>query len=373
MGEPPAVDDPLAAARRSLERGEYGRVLTLLEPIAAQHGPATSLGAGVRLLMATALMGQGEGERAAACCRSLQTCADPQRRAQARGLLQILEAPSLKRPREWSLTLPRLDEAPPLEGVAGGRRARSAPPSPAPERPPVGPTQSPRGFVALVVVVLLALLMSSLLSGCMRVETRLAFRGPGRLQLQHRLEPIAGTPLPFQRRLASAFASGEPAYEVSQDGATTILESPPLTPINAAPSLSSLVERASSLAGLSLPAPDLDWRETNWLLGVDQRIRIRVDLSPMPPLPGLEMRLRLTPLSGKAIRGASPLAAQPAGESGAVIWPLRLGQGNTLEIRCWRWNPLGLGGLAIAVAFLVVVLVQRTRVRMGMGLPELPA
>ncbi|MEA5422933.1 DUF3153 domain-containing protein, partial [Synechococcus sp. CCY9202] len=110
------ADDPLAAARRGLERGDYGQVLRLLEPLAALHSPRTALGGEVRLLMTTALMGQGQSERAQACCRELLRCNDPLLRTQARDLLLVLEAPALSRPRDWSLTLPELGDAPSLEG-----------------------------------------------------------------------------------------------------------------------------------------------------------------------------------------------------------------------------------------------------------------
>ena len=105
--------DPLQLARVALDRGEYGQVLRLLEPLCASHPASSPEGGRLRLLMATALMGQGRPDSAAACCRSLQGCHDQQLRQQARDLLQVLEAPELNRPREWSLTLPSLASAPP--------------------------------------------------------------------------------------------------------------------------------------------------------------------------------------------------------------------------------------------------------------------
>ena len=105
--EPDPLTAALAEAKVAIERGNYGRAVALLEPLCELHSPLHPPGDMLRLLLATALMGQGQVERAAACCRSLQGCADPQRRSQARDLLQVLEAPALKRPRDWSLTLPR--------------------------------------------------------------------------------------------------------------------------------------------------------------------------------------------------------------------------------------------------------------------------
>jgi hypothetical protein len=225
----------------------------------------------------------------------------------------------------------------------------------------------------VVVMVLVALLLSSFLAGCMRVETQLDFSGPGRVHLRHRLQPIAGTPFPFQRRLAEALAAAAPPYQVDQQGASTVLFSPLLTPGQALDSLRQTVEAAAALGGLSLPAPALKWQETNWLLGVQQHIQITLDLQTLSPGSGLDLRLRLSPLARGAVRRAFPQSVRSVGGPQALIWPLQLGEINTLEIRCWRWSPLGLGALLIAVGLLLVVQLQRMRVRLGMGLPELPA
>lgn len=371
--ESDALTSSLADAKLAIERGNYAKAVALLEPLCEDYSPSQPPGDILRLLLATALMGQGLGERAAACCRSLQNCGNPQRRAQARDLLQVLEAPSLKRPRDWSLTLPRLDQAPPLEGVTAGGRSRARPKAEMPPPPPVGPTRSPIGFAAVVVALLVGLLLSSLLTGCMRLETQIDFAGPGRVHLRHRLEPSAGTPLPFQKSLAAALSAEDPPYQVIQKAAATLLVSPLLTPEKAMRSLEQTVGQAAVLAGLSLPAPALQWQETNWLVGVHQHIQITLDLRTLPSLPGLDLRMRLSPLDRRAIRTALPLAVQEARGSTALIWPLRVGETNTLEIQCWRWSPLGLGGVVIAVGLFLVVQVQRMRVRLGMGLPELPA
>jgi hypothetical protein len=363
----------LADAKEAIARGNYALAVQLLEPLCERHPATLPPGDGLRLLLVTAVMGLGEGARAAACCRSLLGCADPQRLAEARDLLLVLEAPALRRPRNWSLTLPRLDQVAPLEGTGVGLGR----PTPRPKEedtppPPVGPTRSPRGFVAVVVGLLMLWLLSSLLAGCMRVETELAFAGPGRVRLSHRLEANAGAPLPFQERLAAALAASDPSYGVRTRGATTLLTSPLLTLSEAETSLTGTWRLAAAQAGLSLPDPSLDLRETNWLLGVRQRLRIRLDLRSLPPLPGLRLSLRFTPLGLTAIQGAMPLEARPVAGTADLIWPLRPGEINALEISGWRWNPLGLGGLAILGALVLVVMLQRMRVRLGMGLPELP-
>ena len=151
----------LVAARLAIERGDYGRVMRLLEPLAEEHPALTAAGAELRLLLATALMGQGQSEAAAAWCRSLQACQDPDLRARGKALQMVLEAPALQRPRDWSITLPDLPVSGSLESLGATtrnlRRSRKADPPPP---PPVGPTRAPLGFAALVVVALSLFLLA---------------------------------------------------------------------------------------------------------------------------------------------------------------------------------------------------------------------
>jgi hypothetical protein len=46
---------------------------------------------------------------------------------------------------------------------------------------------------------------------------------------------------------------------------------------------------------------------------------------------------------------------------------------NRLEIACWRWSRLGLGGLAVALLLVLVSVLQRLRLAAGFGPPQLPA
>jgi len=374
----PAVAAGLAEARLAIERGEYGRSLRLLEPLAERHPPAGPIGAGVRLLMATALMGLGETERAAACCRSLQICVDPTLRARARELQQVLEAPALRRPRGWSLTLPDLSGGGSLEGTGSTplRRRRAAPTPPAPA-PPVGETRAPLGFAALALLLLTLLLLASLLGGCLQVRSDLRFAGPGRLQLSHELRSPAGRTTPWQQRFEQALRRGGLPFHAEAGALGQRLNTPVLPASEALAALGESLRVAATLADVDLPPPALSLRETNWLIGVRQQLSLDLDLTALDPLPSLNLELRLLPVGRRAVRTAIPLAAVPARErvvhQAALIWPLQPGARNHLELRCWRWSPLGLGGLLIALGLALVLLLQRIRLALGFGLPQLPA
>ncbi|MFN7898788.1 MAG: DUF3153 domain-containing protein [Synechococcaceae cyanobacterium] len=362
-------DGDLRAARQALERGEYARVLRCLEPLLELHPPTSATGANMRLLMATALMGQGQSDAAASHCRELRRCPDPILRAQARDLLQVLEAPALQRPREWSLTLPDLSQGGALEQLRrdSPRSRRKAPPPPPP--PPVGETKAPTGFALLSLGLVLTLLLAALLAGCMQVRSDLRFAGPGRLQLGHQLISNSGATTPWQRRFAAALA--ERGFESRAVAGQELLTTPVVPAEQALASLVASVQVAGELSGRPLPAPQVQWSERNWLVGVSQSLRLEIDLRALADLRGVEISLNLEPLRPGAVRRASPMAIIQRGRS--LDWPLQTGQTNRLELHCWRWSPLGLGCLLIPLGLTVSLGLQRIRQGLGFGFPELPA
>ena len=369
------ADDPLEPARAAIERGEYGRCLRLLEPIVAAHGVTVPLGGRARMLMATALIGQGESERAASCVRGLKACADPDLRRQARDLSLILEAPSLQRPENWSLTLPQIGAVESLQqrvvSLDQARPGRARPEAPPP--PPVGPTRAPLGFAIVVAAVLL--LLTGLLGGCLRVETDLSLPAPGRLELSQSLTSVSGSWMPWQRQFASTLADDADLsrfkLSLDPDQGRLSLSSGVVSPAEAAALLKRLALDAGELTGQALPAPQLSLQERNWLLGVRQQIGFELDLRQLQPLPGLSFKVRLSSMGVGAVRTAQPLAVAPRPKG--LSWPLQLGAINRLELRSWRWSRLGLGSLLIALLLVLSLLLQRLRRQAGFGWPELPS
>ena len=374
MTAEPVGDALLDPARAALERGDYGRCLTLLQPLAERHPAATAFGGSVRLLMATAQMGQGDSAAAAASCRSLRACRDATLRAMARDLQEVLEAPALQRPREWSMTLPSLGEMQPLEGefkaMARSRRRRRLPEEPPP--PPTGPTQAPLGF-ALVAIALL--LITVLLGGCVQLETSLKLPSPGRLQITQTSLSATGRPLPWQQQLAVALR--QTPLRISANHGRQTLTAPVLPAPDALALLGSSLQQGARLAGVSLPEPQLSLQERNWLLGVRQQLLLELDLRQLQPLPGLSLTVQLEPMRPRAVRLAEPLPAVASvsgrAQSPRLRWSLQPGALNRLELSCWRWSRLGLGGLAIALLLVLVSGLQRLRLAAGFGLPQLPA
>ena len=359
----------LAAAERALERGDYGLCLRLLQPLAEASPITDPEGAAIRMVMVTAWMGQGDERKAISTCRLLTRCKDPDLRNRARQLLSVLEAPSLERPARWSMQLPTLDMAPRVgKGSPSSRRRRQpAPPPP----PPTGPTPAPSaGFAVLVLAVLLGLTL--LLSGCVRVSADIELAGPDRLAMNWRINSLNGHSLPWQNNFERGLRSEGLSWTVKQDRSGSLnLTSAVLQSDRAAQLMRSSVELAGRSAGITLPTPDLSIAERNWLVGVQQQLNLRLDLSPLAEFPAGDLQIRITPVHDLQQVTSSPISGRLKGD--VLIWTLDSGSVNQLTIQRWQWSPLGLGSVLIALLLLLSFLLQSIRVRLGFGYPELPS
>ncbi len=343
----------LSRAEAALERGDYGHCLALLEPLAEKHPHTSSEGGRVRLIMITAWMGQGDDQSALASCRLLCRSRDPELRQQAKQLLAVLESPSLARPERWSMRLPDLEmTATSASGPAprGRRRSRKPPPPPP---PPTGPTRPPAiGFALFAAAVLFGITL--LLSGCVRIDADLDLAGPGHLQMQWDIRNHSGRLQPWQERFEQELHKQLPDLLISHpDPGALRISSRVISATGLQSDLDRMVELAAETTGLALNAPTIQLRERNWLIGVDQDLRLALDLSGLPDIPGLEITLNLNDMPSPAL--------------------LHSGEHAILEERRWHWIPLGLGSLAVLLLLLLSLGLQSRRRLLGFGFPELPS
>ncbi len=345
----------LRAVDAHLERGDYGQALELLTPLAETHSIATPEGSHVRLLMITSWMGQGQDDQALTMARALSRSGDMEMRQQAKQLLIILDAPSLERPESWTMKLPALEVT-----ATGGspsaassqRRSRRKPKPPPP--PPTGPTKGPGvGFAVVVVAVLAGLTL--MLSGCVRIDADLELPGPDRTELIWQVQSLNDQPLPWQKTFEQRLKREFPQLPIEHPSPGRQRISPG---VQSSRDLNQLLQTMVNLAGTSagielLPPPEFSLVERNWLIGVQQHLRLQIDLRHVPDIPGLEVNLRV--------------------DHGRLQHTLHSGERVELEQTRWRWSPLGLGSSMILVLMGCSLLLQGVRRKLGFGFPELPA
>ena len=237
-------------------------------------------------------------------------------------------------------------------GAPSATRGRRSKKPPAPPPPPTGPTRAPAlGFAFVVAVVLIGLTV--LLSGCVRIEADLTSPAPDRMQLNWHVQSSSGQMLPWQKRFEKDLMRQRPEVFVShQNGGDQWFETDPMSSAEMNRLLSQVLQIAGDSAGINLPPPEIHLHERNWLVGVDQRLNLLIDLRDVPPIPGFVLQLGLNQVTPKQ--------------------QLFLGEATELNMHGWRWSPLGIGSLAIGLLLVLSLLLQGIRRRLGYGFPELP-
>ena len=112
-------------------------------------------------------------------------------------------------------------------------------------------------------------------------------------------------------------------------------------------------------------------QERNWLIGVQQELDLKLDLTGLATFSTGDLQVTIQPVANLKHVQTSPSAATLKGQ--VVRWPLERGAINQLRIRRWQWNRLGLGSVVVGILLLLSLLLQSVRLRLGFGYPELPS
>lgn len=98
------------AGQDLLERGQYRLSVQTLEEATELVNLSSQLGGEVQMWLVTAYQAVGKLQNASALCQTLTLHPHPDIRKQSQEVLYILQAPKLKRPEEWMIKIPDLEE-----------------------------------------------------------------------------------------------------------------------------------------------------------------------------------------------------------------------------------------------------------------------
>jgi hypothetical protein len=97
------------AGKKAFECGEYRISIKSFEQAVTLISNNSRLGGEVQMWLVNANLANNKLEEAIALCQSLTTHPHPQIREQSKDILYILQAPQLKRPKEWMSEIPDLN------------------------------------------------------------------------------------------------------------------------------------------------------------------------------------------------------------------------------------------------------------------------
>ena len=99
------------AGKEAFERGRYRQSIQYLEAARELTARSSRLGGEAQIWLVTAYQADGRDKEAISLCQALATHPHPEIRQQAKNLLYIIQAPQLKRPKEWMTEIPNLANA----------------------------------------------------------------------------------------------------------------------------------------------------------------------------------------------------------------------------------------------------------------------
>ncbi len=363
------MDTSLALAEAALEQGDYGQCIDELTKLLERHPLTSEKGGRIRMLLITAWMGKGEDQKAISLCRQLTRSKDSEIRQESRQLLSVLESPSLERPKNWSIQLPNID----LTTSTGNNfnqlkintKKKKKEPS-----PPTGPTRAlSKGFSSMVLIILAILTL--LLSGCVQIKNEIFLPAPDQIQFNWAIQSNTMKLLPWQIEFASSLRRNMPNIDItSESRGQQKIRTPSMRSKDANITLQKLFSTAIESTGLDIVPPELSLREKNWLIGVQQNVKLNIDLKELPIIPGLEFFIIINNPSNNLELNSIPIQAEQ--DKDGVTWKIQQGKTNTLNFYQWKWNKLGIGIIIVLTLLFLTLILQSIRVNMGFGFPELP-
>jgi len=363
--EPPAR---LKTAETALEKGEYNKCLALLEELVRSNNLSNKTSRKVKLLMVTAYTGKGENEKAILICQDILTDKNLDDRQQIKQLLSILKAPNLTRPEDWSVKIPRIGpDSLDTRSACYNKKPR---PQSDTQMPRTGPTKGlGLGFTAVTIGIFLVITI--LLSGCVRFTTDIQLTGPDQMKIKLDVESNSNQLVPWQKQFKESLQESEPKVNIESDGkGKQVITTASINSNEANLMLQKTIASATKTAGLDLPPPKITLKEKNWLIGIRQKLNISVDLRALPKIPGLTLSVNINSSPNEAALTDGYHPATIARDT--LNLELKQGLLNELEFQHWYWSRLGIGVVLVVLLLSLVTVLQSIKVKMGFGFPELP-
>ncbi len=360
-----SIASAIKAAEAALDKGDYNFCIKLIDPLLLNSQAETAIGGQLRLILVTAYMGKGDDKKAIHICQTLIRNKKESVRQQAKQLLSILEAPQLPRPSNWSVEIPKIEMEPSLKSSFKSTKKKK-------ERinhPPTGPTKN-LDFGFSIITLLIILLLTFFLSGCVDMSTTLSVTGPDQLKFSLDIDSNSGELIPWQIEFEDNLKKDHSLLKPKTYKDNQHFESPTIRFEEANKLLQQITSVASRTSGFDINKPEIITNNKNWLIGTSQNVKINIDLKKIPKIPGLKINILIHDIGNKNNLKTKPL--EPSFIEGSAFFPLEIGEINQLEISNWKWNQISVGIILIISLILLSLSLQRFRIQMGFGFPELP-
>lgn len=358
-------------AELAVNKGDYRYCIKKLKPLINIFPVSTSEGVNIRFLLITASSGINNTEEAIFFCRQLMKSKYSHIRDNGKSLLEILSSPILKTPESWNIKLDTkcLYGKDRIKSISNTSNSIKKEKFINTTQIPTGRTNSfQKGFTFFVSVFLV--LMTLLLSGCVKIESNLDLTNIEEVNVSYVLESKFDTKLPWQLNLETEIKKTLKDSVMNEGTKNFVLKNKSININKIKETLNQFLKVVSESLDVDLEEIDFNYNQKNYLIAKRYFFDIIVNLQNLNRVENLELVINIASPSKVNLKTKNDSIKVSENE---LNWQLEPGEINHLIFNSWYWNKTLISTLIAFLIFTVAYLIRIKRYELGSSLPKLPS
>ena len=357
-------------AELALNNGEYNYCINLLSPLLEKFTTSTHEGINIRMILITSLSGVNNKEESIKICKQLRKSKYSHVREEAKALLQILDSPNLEIPDNWNIKFEdyKINKEFKQTTLQNNYAEKTQKYINISEQPTGETKPFKKGFLILITIIFI--LIISLLSGCVRIESNLDLREIDTINYDLRIDSKYLKKIPWQLNFESELEKISSNKEIFIDDDKFILHKKGLDIIETKNNINNILKIASNNISRNLKEIEINKFEKNYILGKKYFYKINLDLLELENSRDLEIFINIINPSNTILLKDNKNVTT---NKNKISWEIVPGEVNQIEFSFWYWNRPLLWTTAIIILILFAYYIRKKRYELGSTLPQLPS
>tara|TARA_B100000212_G_scaffold181431_1_gene136607 strand:+ start:76 stop:1179 length:1104 start_codon:yes stop_codon:yes gene_type:complete len=357
-------------AEIALNNGEYNYCINLLNPLLEKFTASTHEGVNIRMILITSLSGVNKQAESIKICKQLKKSKYSHVREEAKALLQILDSPNLKIPDNWNVQFEdSIINKEVKQTTIQNKYAAEAQKYIKISDQPTGETKPfQKGFIIFLFSILL--LITFVLSGCVRIENNLDLREIDSINYDLKIDSKYLKKIPWQLNFESEIKEITSKKEIFIDDDIFLLRKKGLNVIETENNINEILKIASANISTNLKDIEIDKLEKNYILGKKYFYKIKFDLNELENFNDLEIFINIYNPSKAVLYGDKKNIKI---NNNKINWKILPGEINQIEFSFWYWNRSLICTSLILLLIVIAYYIRKKRYELGSNLPQLPS
>ena len=357
-------------AEIALNNGEYNYCINLLNPLLEKFTTSTYEGVNIRMILITSLSGLNKKEESIKICKQLKKSKYSHVREEAKALLQILDSPNLKIPDNWNIKFEdSIIEKEFKQKITQNKYSEETQKYIKITDQPTGETKPfKNGFIVLILIIFI--LLTSLLSGCVRIENNLDFSEIDNINYDLRIDSKYIKKIPWQLTFESELKNITSSKEIYINDDIFLLHKKGLNLTETKNYINKILKIASDIISTNLKDIEIDKFERNYIFWKKYFYTINLDLLKLEQFNDLEIFIHINNPSNTLLLKANKNIDINKNE---ISWRILPGEINQIEFSFWYWNRSLIWTLVVLLLIAFAYYIRKKRYELGSNLPQLPS